>query len=423
MRNEKLQQAMDKRGLAQQELADLVNDEIANLTGKPGTVSDRVVRSWLTGTFRWPQERQRRAIEAVFGQTAEELGFAPRGRRTPTTPAPSGDPTMQRRAMLAVTAATAVTAVAPSRRRPAVGTSDVARAKAELDRVLIRNRELGGTVNLETEASACATRCLTLINEYSPASRIRGALYVVATDALVAAAWASIDGRRLDSAGRFLDRATTTAGLSGDPATQVGVWSSVSVFASHCNRPADALAAAQAMHVPARRDPLYASLAHIRNAIGHSLTGDTTPALRAIDNAARAMERSKPDDRPEWVSFYGPAELDGLSGVTLLRLGLPARAEAHAHRALARLNPAWYRNRALYTADLAMAQIRQGDVELGATTAAKAEELAAQAPGSHRVRAQLTDVRNELQAAAPGSRVLRDYTAQTHYYRQEKTSA
>ena len=75
--NEGLISAMHEAGFKQAELAEAVNEHLRS-HGCEGTVSDRTVRNWLTGKTRWPHPRQRQALEAVFGCTAEELGFRPR---------------------------------------------------------------------------------------------------------------------------------------------------------------------------------------------------------------------------------------------------------------------------------------------------------------------------------------------------------
>jgi transcriptional regulator with XRE-family HTH domain len=82
--NASLISAMQEAGFKQAELAEAVNDRL-RASGYDGTVSDRTVRNWLTGKTRWPHPRQREALEAVFGCTAEELGFRPPAARPPAS--------------------------------------------------------------------------------------------------------------------------------------------------------------------------------------------------------------------------------------------------------------------------------------------------------------------------------------------------
>ncbi|MGO4428807.1 tetratricopeptide repeat protein, partial [Streptomyces sp. MCAF7] len=119
-----------------------------------------------------------------------------------------------------------------------------------------------------------------------------------------------------------------------------------------------------------RRDPLYASLSHARLAVSLPGTGDHTRAQRALERAEKAFERADPDEwRPTSMDFYTRSELDGLTGVTYLRLGQLEDAEYHLHRCIGALRPDQHRNRAYYTVHVAFAQLDQGDAEQACATA------------------------------------------------------
>src|ERR1044072_1661916 len=92
--NERLVSAMRESGLTQVELAEAVNTHL-HRNGYEGTVSDRTVRHWLTGKTGWPHSRQRAALEAVFGCSAEELGFVRPARRCPTAEPEEARPAAQ----------------------------------------------------------------------------------------------------------------------------------------------------------------------------------------------------------------------------------------------------------------------------------------------------------------------------------------
>src|SRR5262245_55787413 len=119
--NKSLISAMQESRLTQAEFADAVNTHLLR-NGYEGTVSDRTVRNWLTGKTRWPHPRQRAALEAIFGSTAEELGFIPPARRLPT--AELEEP-VKRRNFLTATTSTTAAVVVPLVARHSVGTSDV----------------------------------------------------------------------------------------------------------------------------------------------------------------------------------------------------------------------------------------------------------------------------------------------------------
>jgi len=90
------------------------------------------------------------------------------------------------------------------------------------------------------------------------------------------------------------------------------------------------------------------------------------------DEAADPLSARKAadDERSRWTAFYGPAELNHLAAVILNRNGEPAKAEAMAHRALAKIPAEFQRNRALATCQLGLAQLRQGEPEQATAIAA-----------------------------------------------------
>jgi hypothetical protein len=175
--NANLMSAMAELGLKQAELAEAVNDFLrSRLYG--GTVSDRTVRNWLTGKTRWPHPRQRDALGALFGCTAEELGFHPPAARPTTEPEPS----VRRRRFLTSTTGTAAAVVVPVDSRPTrVGTSDVIRLRSGLDALMALDDNRGGHEGLERSALAGADDALGKIQQAS-SQRIRQRLFSVAAD-------------------------------------------------------------------------------------------------------------------------------------------------------------------------------------------------------------------------------------------------
>ncbi|WP_326797243.1 hypothetical protein OG946_18935 [Streptomyces sp. NBC_01808] len=73
--NQALQQAIEKGGYTQDDLAEAINEEHEKLYGSPGRCSDRQVRRLLTGEIAWPRDATRLPLEAVLGRRADELGF------------------------------------------------------------------------------------------------------------------------------------------------------------------------------------------------------------------------------------------------------------------------------------------------------------------------------------------------------------
>ncbi|MYY84158.1 tetratricopeptide repeat protein, partial [Streptomyces sp. SID335] len=91
--------------------------------------------------------------------------------------------------------------------------------------------------------------------------------------------------------------------------------------------------------------------------------GDRAGCEQALSRAHGLFDRGAGDDDPEWMSFFGPAELAGLEAQCWSALGEWARAVGHARLAAsvaASQTPQFTRNIALYTAELADDLARSG---------------------------------------------------------------
>lgn len=404
-RNEALIAWMTEHQVTARELAEQVNDAVGELTGRRGGLDDSSIRAWRRGAVRCPKTAQCRALEMITGRTAVDLGFACRGRPPGTTARPE-DPVLRRRFFTA-----AAGAALPTVGHRTVGAADADRIRAALDRLRTSDQTTGGTAAVESGALSQANAALNLVHTGSASTRVRSMLFAIAADATTTAAWAAIDGQRDDTARRHLEQAMTLAAMSGDSHAQFRAWNSLSMLAARQGKASESLAAAQAMRTtPAiRKDPFFASLAHARVALAHAGLGERTSSRRALDHARAALERAEKAPRPSWIAFYGQAELDGLTCAAFLDIRMPEQAEYHAHRALAAMSPAFVRNRALYSVDLATAQLRQLELEQAVATARNAEALTTAVPGSGRIRTMLDTFRTELHTLAPNAAATRDY--------------
>ncbi|MFI5756423.1 XRE family transcriptional regulator [Streptomyces sp. NPDC051569] len=411
--NRHLADALKEAGLTQNELAESVNDYLRSV-GREGTVSDRTVRHWLTGKTRWPHPRQREAVEAVFGCTAGELGFTPpAGRPSPTR---TEDPVHRRKFLTA--------AVVPliAARPHAVGTTDVIRLRSGLDALTALDASRGGHEALERAALAGAAEALDL-QKRAASQRIRQRLFSMAANYTASAAWSAVDARQSDRAQGHLNRALYLAGMGKDPVAELRVWNSHAMLAVHRGEFSQAVDAGQAAQATAvtRRDPLFASLAHARTAIGHSTVGDRQGALRSLGHAEDALAKaSLEESRPSWVAFYGPAELLAITAIVRDDIGDSAGAEAASHRALAAIPQQYRRNRALATLQLALTQLHQRDVDQACATAEQVFALMTGNPLPGRMRSYLGDFYRDLTTLAPDSGTAREWEDR---YRSEWSQA
>lgn len=374
--NQQLTRRMRELGLTQEELAEAMNRAIEQVTGKPGTVSVRTIHNLTSGKTRWPQARQRLALEAVFGCTAVELGFVPHARSAVGHPQPVAqhdeeEPVLRRNFLTAASAALTPAPLGAAESSRRVGQADVNRLAAQFALIIADDNTTGGTHQVEQEALSWAQRALHLQKTMSASQRVRGQLYGLAAAFTGSALWAAIDGGRLDQAQRHLNEAVALAGLSGDPSMQFRIWGHAGALYRHLGQYTTALAADEAAkRTRAARDPLYASLVQARTAVHHADLHDRQATLRCLGLAEAALSRADIDaPRPPWLKFYDSAELHLLALTATTTLGLWEEAEAHAHHTLARLRPDMRRNRALTLAYLAHAQLGQREPELAVTTA------------------------------------------------------
>jgi hypothetical protein len=396
---------MTELKLTRSELARLLNEELGRFTGKLGTTSERTVQKWLSGISKWPQGRIRVALTNVLERTPKQLGFIAPGV------APPPEEPVRRRSFIAIGTAAALPPI-PSLAAPKmVGRSDVARLRGELNDLVALDYRLGGHTALEAAALAGAAEALRL-KRMNTSQAVGRQLLSLTADFTATAAFSAIDARRFDRAHELLKDTLTYAGLAQDSTAQLRVYNNLAVVAFQQRQWQDSIAAAQAAHAlgVARRDPLVASLAHARAAIGHAAVSDRQAALRYLWHAHDALTRAEEVPRPSWLDFYGRAELHALSAVVHQRLGFAEQAEGAAHQALASIPVGYRRNRASATAWLALAQLGQGEIEQACATALTVRPLMGDDELPPRLLSLLGDFHRDLITVAPNSTATREWT-------------
>ncbi|HEV7628358.1 MAG TPA: hypothetical protein VGO89_17825, partial [Streptomyces sp.] len=269
----------------------------------------------------------------------------------------------------------------------------------------------GGHEALEKAALTGASNALE--KQHNAASqRIRQRLFSVAAEYTATAAWSAVDAHKSDRAQGHLNRALYLAGMAKDPTVELRIWNAHAMLARQQQRHTEAVDSGQAAQATAvtRRDPLFASLAHARTAIGHANCGDRQAALRSLGYAQESLDKAQLDaPRPGWVSFYGPAELLAITAIVRCGIGDAAQGEAASHRALATIPQQFRRNRALATTQLALAQLHQQDAEQACASAEAAFALMDGNPIPGRMRSRLGDFYRDLLNLAPDSPAAREW--------------
>ncbi|GGV51090.1 hypothetical protein [Streptomyces spectabilis] len=178
-----------------------------------------------------------------------------------------------------------------------------------------------------------------------------------ATGALsIAAGWLSYDSGRAGDAHSLYGEALAAARIADDPELEAHAFGCLSLLAKAQGRPREAISAAQGALTVAKRlgSARLLSLFHMREAGGWALMGDTSATDKAIVAAHTFYAKGPSDADPPWLDFYAPGELAGLECLARADLGQHERAAAGAEQAVLLHGDAFARNRALYTADVAI---------------------------------------------------------------------
>ncbi|MFC7917514.1 tetratricopeptide repeat protein [Streptomyces sp. NPDC057386] len=215
-------------------------------------------------------------------------------------------------------------------------------------------------------------------------------LHSGAGELAISVGWLAHDSGRFDDARSHYAEALATARMTGDDALEAHAFCNTAFLARDAGRPREALRAAQAAQRVAR--PLGShrlmSLLALREAGGWAGLADRVACEQALVRAQALYARGVSDTDPEWMSFYGEAELEGLEAQCWSTLGDWARAAEHADRAARTQDPHFKRNTALYTAELADDLARGGRPDEAAAAGMRVLDLLRDVQSS-RVRGML----------------------------------
>ncbi|WP_446034378.1 hypothetical protein [Streptomyces olivaceus] len=206
----------------------------------------------------------------------------------------------------------------------------------------------------------------------------------------ISVGWLAHDSGRFDDARSHYAEALATSRMTGDPGLEAHAFCNMAFLARDAARPREAVRAAQAAQRAA--GPLGSarlmSLLALREAGGWAGLADRVGCEQALGRAQSFFERGPSDTDPEWMSFYGAAELAGLEAQCWSALGDWSRAARHARRAADLQDPHFTRNLALYSAELADDLARGGRPDEAAAAGMRVLDLLGEVQSS-RVRTML----------------------------------
>ncbi|MFI6846850.1 tetratricopeptide repeat protein [Kitasatospora sp. NPDC050467] len=236
-----------------------------------------------------------------------------------------------------------------------------------------------------------------LLNEGDYNAETERRLQAGAGELAISVGWLAHDSNRLADARSLYAEALATARMAGDAALEAHVFCNSAFLARDAGRPREALRAAQAGQAAARNldsDRLLSLLA-MREAGGWALLQDRSGCERALARAYRLFDRGPSEADPEWMSFFGEAEIAGLQSQCWSALGDWDRASEQAGLAITLQEPRFVRNRVLYTAELAHDRLGRGDLAGAAHHGTAAVALFGEVR-SARIRSMLADTADRL---------------------------
>ncbi|OEJ26761.1 hypothetical protein AS594_22000 [Streptomyces agglomeratus] len=376
------------------------------------------------GEIRCPNYAYERVFLYMFpGLTLADLGFSARetvrgrGARTTTTPSHSDEESdVLRRAFM--TSGTATMAAASLGLGTAPGASAAAHppapaalpgtprrvGEAEVSAVEDAVRQIRllddrhGADGLYKRAAQPLRTAYALLDASTTSRRaMADRLHTGAGELALSVGWLAHDSGRFDDARSHYAEALATARVAGDPALEAHAFSNSAFLARDTGRPREAVRAAQAGQRAAQHvaSPRLLSLLTLREAGGWAGLGDRAGCEQALVRAKFQFERGTADADPEWMSFFGEAELEGLEAQCWSALGDWARAARHARRAAALQDPHFTRNLALYSAELADDLARAGAPDEAAAVGQGVLDLLEEVQ-SARVRTMLSETTRVL---------------------------
>ncbi|MFF8655741.1 ATP-binding protein [Streptomyces huasconensis] len=291
---------------------------------------------------------------------------------------------VQRRAFMTGSTATVATASlgpiglalsapaeAAARRGRRIGEAEIGAVEEAVRKIrLLDDRH--GADGLYRRAAAPLRTAYALLDAGTTRQSASERLHAGAGELAISVGWLAHDSGRFDDARSHYAEALATARVSGDSALEAHAFCNTAFLARDAGRPREAVRAAQAGTSAARPGGSHRllSLLALREAGGWAGLGDRAGCEQSLARAHALFDSGPSDADPEWMSFYGPAELAGLEAQCWSALGEWERAARHARRAAATAaaqTPQFTRNIALYTAELADDLARAGCPDEAAT--------------------------------------------------------
>ncbi|BBC95414.1 hypothetical protein [Streptomyces griseofuscus] len=201
---------------------------------------------------------------------------------------------------------------------------------------------------------------------YTDSVRLR--LYALAARVSHLTGWMAYDAGLRSAGQRYYIGALRSARTTGDDAFGAFVLAEMGVHVSEAGRTAERvdLISTAIDNAPRSLSPRTQSFLYLHKAEALSRDGDHREAGTALNRATLLWEHQMTDDNPDWLDWFGEAQLRSTEGKVLLRSGQVERATSSLEASVTRAAP---RDKAVRSSRLAEARLAGGDLE-GALDAA-----------------------------------------------------
>ncbi|WP_432098419.1 transcriptional regulator [Streptomyces sp. WAC 04229] len=201
---------------------------------------------------------------------------------------------------------------------------------------------------------------------YTDAVRIR--LYALAARVSHLTGWMAYDAGLRSAGQRYYVGALRSARTTGDDAFGAFILAEMGVHVSEAGRTAErvGLVSTAIDNAPHSLSPCTRSFLYLHKAEALSRDGAHREAGTALNRATSLWEHRETDDNPDWLDWFGEAQLRSTEGKVLLRSGQLERATSSLETSVTRAAP---RDKAVRSSRLAEARLAGGDLE-GALDAA-----------------------------------------------------
>ncbi|MEW1816625.1 transcriptional regulator [Streptomyces diastaticus] len=238
---------------------------------------------------------------------------------------------------------------------------------------------------------------------------VRLRLYALAARVSHLTGWMAYDAGLRSAGQRYYVGALRSARTADDDAFGSFILAEMGVHVSEAGRTAERvdLISTAINNAPRSLSPCTRSFLYLHKAEALSRDGDHREAGTALNRATSLWERRVTGDNPDWLDWFGEAQLRSTEGKVLLRSGQVERATSSLETSVTRAAP---RDKAVRSSRLAEARLAGGDLEGALDAANYGAELLEDSVSSVRALNRLKEFSTRLEPhkSVPSVREFRE---------------